>query len=321
MIINPIIPIWLMSVLCVIMLVLKRKGIFPYIRQVIIVLLLFAINLRPMLPGEGRKTGEKTMDVQVLFVIDDTISMLAEDYNGSGIRLEAVKKDCEYIINKLEGARFSVISFHNSANLLSPYTNNYEHTINTINAIYPIEDMYARGSSLNTPRELSCTTLQHAREKKSGKVILFFISDGEITNNSTLESYSELKQYVDGGAVLGYGTPEGGKMHLVSPYTGDVEEIMDNSDYPAKPALSKYDEANLQQIAGDIGIDYVHMTEQNKVDSVIDDIKNNATVTVQDDGENESTKDVEGAKDIYYFFAIPLLLILIFEAFLMLRKK
>lgn len=45
--INPIIPIWVMSLLCVLFLVLGRKGKFNYIRQVIIVALLFAINLRP----------------------------------------------------------------------------------------------------------------------------------------------------------------------------------------------------------------------------------------------------------------------------------
>ena len=45
---EPIIPIWLMAIICVVLLVIKRKGIIPYIRQIIMVLLLFAINLRPM---------------------------------------------------------------------------------------------------------------------------------------------------------------------------------------------------------------------------------------------------------------------------------
>lgn len=321
MILNPIIPIWLMVIICVAMLALKRRGLFPYIRQIIIVVLLFAINLRPMLPGEGVRTGQKVMDVQVLFVIDDTISMVAEDYNGTNTRLDAVKADCSYIVSQLEGAKFSVISFNNSANLLSPYTNNSEHTVNVINAMYPIEDMYARGSSLNTPKELTLTTLSHAKEKEAGNIVIFFISDGEITDGSKLESYAELSQYIDFGAVLGYGTPEGGKMHLVSPYNGNVEEIMDNSNYPPTPALSKYNEDNLRQIASDLGVDYVHMTKQNEIDAVINDINKNATTTIKHDEESGKSSDVDRAKDIYYYFAIPLLALLAFEALLMLRKK
>ena len=41
---HPIIPIWLMVIICVALLAIKRKGIAPYIRQVLMVLILFAIN-------------------------------------------------------------------------------------------------------------------------------------------------------------------------------------------------------------------------------------------------------------------------------------
>ncbi len=78
MIINPIIPIWLMAVICVILLFFTRKGAFNYIRQIIIIILLFAINLRIMVPNPDAQTVEKKVDV--LFVVDNTISMLAEDY-------------------------------------------------------------------------------------------------------------------------------------------------------------------------------------------------------------------------------------------------
>ena len=47
--INPILPIWLMSILCIGMLVMKRKGVWNYIRQILIVLLVFAMNLRIMI--------------------------------------------------------------------------------------------------------------------------------------------------------------------------------------------------------------------------------------------------------------------------------
>ncbi|MCM1287196.1 MAG: VWA domain-containing protein [Clostridium sp.] len=317
---RPMIPIWLMACLCVGMLFLKRKGAFAYIRQIVIVLLLFIINLRPMFPGEAVTTGEKRTNIKVLFVIDDTISMLAEDCRGTNTRLDEVKKDCEYIVSQLSGASFGVVSFHNSTTILSPYTSNTRHIVNTISAIYPLDDFYARGSSLNTPKELTLSMLKRVREKEDDKIILFFISDGEITDGSTLESYSELKDYVDGGAVLGYGTKEGGHMHVESFYEDEPIELQDTSTYPYKPAVSRLDEENLMQIAGDVGIDYIHMADIDEIAPALEKIKNMETV-VSSAGKTIKTKDIEGAREIYYYFAIPLLLLLAAEAVLAFVKK
>ena len=109
MIINPIIPIWLMAVICVGIILLKRKGIWPFIRQILIAILLFVINLRIMVPGSVEHVQKQEMNAYVLFVVDDTISMLANDYDDGRTRLEGVREDCSYIMDKLPGARFAVI--------------------------------------------------------------------------------------------------------------------------------------------------------------------------------------------------------------------
>ena len=233
---------------------------------------------------------------------------------------DEVRKDCEYIVSELSGASFGIVSFHNSATILSPYTDNSEHIVNTISAMYPLEDFYARGSSLNTPKELTLEVLKAAREKDGSKIILFFISDGEITDGSTLESYSELKDYVDGGAVLGYGTKEGGHMHAASLYDDEIVEIQDTSSYPYKPAVSKLDEENLMQLSKDVGIEYIHMTDKDKITPVLEKIKGMET-TVSTSEEIIKTKDIEGARETYYYFAIPLLLLLGAEAVLAFVKK
>lgn len=306
MIVNPIIPIWLMSIISIFLLIFKRKGLFPYIRQILMVILVFIINLRIMIPDGNVSSGTQKMDVNVLFVIDDTISMLAQDYSGGDERLTAVKEDCEYIIDELNGAKFSVISFHNVANLLSPFTYDTQFAKNTVNAIYPLEELYARGSSMNVCKDLLEETLENTANKKDGKVIVFFISDGEITNEDTLESFANLSDYVDGGAVLGYGTGKGGKMYLKSMLDDKVEALMDTSEYPYSEAVSKIDEKNLKKIASDMGIGYIHMTKQSEIDSVLKDIRNNAEIKRED-------VTTSGYKDTYYFFMIPLLLLLIYE--------
>ena len=322
MILNPIIPIWLMAVICVGLLIIKRKGVWPYIRQILMVVLLFAINLRPMFPGEQEKPDGAHMNVYALFVVDDTISMLAQDYNGKEERLAGVRADCAYIVDSLPGAKFSVISFHNSATLASPFTDNAEHIKGCVDGLYPLDGLYARGSSLNTPKDMALSTLKQAKEKGNGVVAIFFISDGEITDNSKLNSYKELAQYVDGGAVLGYGTSAGGNMYVQGPYDDEPQMIEDTSDYPYKPAVSKIDEGNLKQIATDLGVEYIHTTNIKNVDTILADLRKKAEastpVTVETDS---STINLEGAKDIYFYFAIPLFMLIIYEAIVWVRRK
>ena len=79
MIVNPIIPIWLMAIICVALLIVKRKGIRPYIRQIIIIALLFVINLRIMIATDDVKIETQDIDANILFVIDNTICMVAVD--------------------------------------------------------------------------------------------------------------------------------------------------------------------------------------------------------------------------------------------------
>lgn len=311
--INPIIPIWLMVILCVGMLFLKRRNMRAYIRQIIAVVLIFLINLRIMVPSANVSTNTQTLDTYVLFVVDDTISMLARDYDGDTERLTAVKKDCSHIIEQLDGAKFAVISFNNNANLVAPYTDNSEYANDVIDSLYPLDSLYARGTSMNVCLDVMTDTLKRAREKADGSVVVFFISDGEITNEDKLESFKAAAKYVDGGAVLGYGTKDGGNMYVKSYYTDQEELLEDTSGYPRKPAVSKIDEKNLKSIADDLGISYINMNDSTNVDPVIKKIQREAA------GDSKTGK-VKGFVDIYYIFAAMLAVLLVLD-FVDIRRK
>lgn len=311
--INPIIPIWLMAILCVGMLFLKRRNMRAYIRQIIAVVLIFLINLRIMVPSANVSTNTQTLDTYVLFVVDDTISMLARDYDGDTERLTAVKNDCSHIIEQLDGAKFAVISFNNNANLVAPYTDNSEYANDVIDSLYPLDSLYARGTSMNVCLDVMTDTLKRAREKADGSVVVFFISDGEITNEDKLESFKAAAKYVDGGAVLGYGTKDGGNMYVKSYYTDQEELLEDTSGYPRKPAVSKIDEKNLKSIADDLGISYINMNDSTNVDPVIKKIQREVT------GDSKTGK-VKGFVDIYYIFAAMLAALLVLD-FVDIRRK
>lgn len=300
----PIIPIWLMSLLCIISLILNLKRWKQNILKILIIILLFITNLRIMIPSNKLETYNNNLEV--LFVIDSTISMNALDYDDNITRLEAVKKDCNYIIEELNGASFSLITFNNSSRIITPFTIDSNITKEAIDIIEPVDELYAKGSSLNTPLETIISYLEQQKEDKEKVRIIFFISDGEITDESNLKSYKEVSKYITNGAVLGYGTKDGGYMQINDKTSGDKKYIEYYNNFKKEKAVSKIDESNLKKIANDIDVDYINMNKQSNIKNKIKEIKK----LIVSNKQNSSKANYD---DIYYIFLIPLLLLLLIE--------
>lgn len=274
--------------------------------------------------GEGSEVKTKS-NLQVVICIDDTISMVANDQDGR-TRMEAAKEDCKFIVDSLQGAKFSVLDFHNETTVLCPFTNNSDHVKSVIDSISPLSTYYAKGSSLNTPKDAIVKTLKMASQAEGNELAIFFISDGEITDDSVLESYMDAGKYVHGGAVLGYGTAQGGTMSVQHSWEEEPTEIMDYSDYPSKPAVSKIDEENLRSIARDMGVVYIHMNNERELNAVLSDLKSKLSLEVYTEEDVEETDEgqvvTRALKDNnWYFLMIPMLLALIWEAYLLMRKR
>jgi Ca-activated chloride channel family protein len=310
--INPIIPIWLMAIICVGMLCMKRRGVWNYIRQILIVLLIFTMNLRIMVFSYD--VPKKELNVDVLFVIDNSMSMLAEDFDGNGRRIDAVKEDCEYIMDMMEGCRFSVIAFGNYAYRLAPYTSDTNVVMSAINSLEGQTQYYAQGTSLNQPFPLMLDVLKKDQEQNPDRVqIVYYFSDGEITNkDEKIGSYKKASEYVTSGAVLGYGTEEGGKMRVRS-YEGDdygVPSYMKTRGDNGRKvdAISYIDEDNLKSIASDMDLEYYHVEKSTTLREVLGDITD-----FLDEYASEGKTGVEGYAETYYWFAIPLVVLLVYD--------
>ncbi|MCL1790441.1 MAG: VWA domain-containing protein [Peptococcaceae bacterium] len=313
MTINPIIPIWVMLLICAlgVFVVAKQQDNAALARRTIIIALLFIINLRIMAPV-GTDV-EVSNNLNVLFVIDTTISMLAEDYQGETQRLSAVKADCGHIVSELRGARFSIIAFDNHARRLIPYIEDEALTLETIETLQIINEEYSRGSSLNVVRDDLIQSLESAYRKKDEKRIniLFFISDGEMTNLDKLKSFTGAKKFIDGGAVLGYGTREGGYMRVVNKVTGEKEYVQDKTKTPYVHALSRIEEHNLQKIASDMGIDYIEMDQQANIAGKLKEIDQKLLT---------KSVPITTYDDIYYVFVVFLVPLLLWELIDLRRK-
>lgn len=310
MVIFPIIPIWVISIVCVLLIVIIFKYNKKSILRILMVILVFIINLRIMIPGSGSES--LSSDLDVLLVVDSTISMNALDYGNKETRLSGAKKDCENIINELEGSRFSIISFDNNAKVLVPFTYDSDIALSSIDLITPISELYARGSSLNTPYDAILDVLKSDSEDDKRSKIIFFISDGEITDESKLKSFKELSKYVSGGAVLGYGTEKGGNMKYKNKYSDEERYLMDYSGSYGM-AVSKIDEKNLKKISSDLRVDYINMNNHNNINYKLKEIKgkNNLRVTAN---------DKSSYKDIYFIFIIPLLILMVLDFYKIRRK-
>lgn len=310
MIVSPIIPILLMIPISIIFIaiIIKNKGSkITLINRILITILLFVINLRTMIPKDNIQIMSNNLDV--LFVIDNTISMIADDYGNNKTRLEAVKNDCKYIINELSGAKFSVITFNDICQIVIPYTKDANMTVEAIEAIKIAEPTYAKGSTLNIAIYNMKKTLEASEEKKDRTRVVFFISDGEITNEEKLKSFNSLKKYIYNGAVLGYGTNKGGNMKVKYSYKDEEEYLEDKTtnEYPYPKAVSKIDENNLKQIASDIGVEYIHMNKQSDIDKKIKEIKKEIQKGISEEDKKTAYED------IYYIFVIPLIVLVAFE--------
>ena len=298
----PIIPIWIMLIICIsliIYIIIKKRDLL----QILIIILLFIINLRIMIPSNNSKTIKNNLDV--LFVIDNTISMNALDYNGSNTRLSGVKEACNYIIDELNGSRFSVITFDNTSRIVTPYTYDTNITREAISIMTPINELYAKGSSIDVSLDSIMYSLKNSKKKNDNNRIIFFISDGENTSNNSIKSFKSISKYISDGAVLGYGTKKGGYMKDESEYATN-EYIMDYTGTNFGKAISKIDEKNLKEIANDMDVDYIHVTNSNDINSKIKQIKNKTKSTLE-------SNDKSSYDDIYYIFVIPLLILLFIE--------
>ncbi|MBO4863237.1 MAG: VWA domain-containing protein [Eubacterium sp.] len=315
MITKPIIPLFVVIPVLLILLVLYAIRVYKkddklifkiltMLRIIIIAVLIFLVNLRIMDKKYDSTIEMKNLDV--LFVVDTTISMWAQDYDGNDPRMEGVLKDAEYIIDELSGSNFGLIRFDNRGQILAPFTQDHETVKDAFSTIKMPDRYYAKGSSLNNSYDEMKSLLDSSNQKKERMTVLFFISDGEITDGSTLMSFKELEPLIDTGAVLGYGTDKGGRMK--DTYGGYMYDSETGGD-----ALSVIDENNLKAIANEMDIEYIHMKSTANVKYLVESIKNGSSLTVE-------KADSVSYEDTYYKYAIALLIFLALEIVLFIRR-
>lgn len=286
----------------------------PYIRQILVVLLLFVINLRPMYPSDNIEITTTKMDLNVIIVIDDTISMLGDDQPGYDTRLDKVREDVSYIVQNLPGAKFSIVCFNNNVHVMTPFTDSVNYVMNAVDSIYPLSPSYANGTNLTDCVDTIEDLAEDAEEVYgNSQLVIFFLSDGENTEDGGRDSFADIADLFVGGAVMGYGTERGGHM-LYEDHTRNLSYmVMDNRGSSSIEAVTKLDEASLREVASDLDIPYLNMTDNSALESTLTQIREGNESASQDDVK-------QGYVDFYYVFVLPLALLTAYE-FISLKRR
>lgn len=281
MTLRPLLPAWLLLLVLLPVLVLAvRQAVVGTARtrgrwwlRAGTVLAVTALGLGPSVPAvTDQQVG---VAVDVFFVVDRTGSMAAEDWSPEARpRLDGVRHDVPAIVDALPGARYSIIAWDSQASRQLPLTTDARAVRSWTQTLRQEPTGISTGSLVDRPLDALSRALTGAQERNPSHVrLVFFLSDGEQTTDGQPASFEPLAPLVDGGAVLGYGTAEGGRMRS---YDGSLEPAPDApyivDDATGTDAVSVVDEAALQAVADQLGVPYAHRTGPDDVTPLVEGI-------------------------------------------------
>lgn len=304
-----LIPLWLMLLLLVppiilsaVLLVTRPRQRWDWLRRLLILVLLGAIAIRPVTPVDGEQTHR--MNANVFFVVDRTGSMNAEDYHGTQPRLDGVRADMRRVMGMTKGARYSIIGFDSSATRQLPLTTDAGAAEAWIDTLTSEPTAYSKGSNVDRPLTTLMTGISDAKREDPGSTVLVYVlTDGENTDGKKSESFAAAAQFIDGGAVLGYGTSTGGPMKAQGGRTAG-EYITEAN---GAKGISTIDEAQLRAIAQQLGVPYVHRTDP---EAGLEETMQGIELRPVPTKRARSSRTFE---DWYWIAAIPVALLLVWE--------
>ncbi len=308
----PILTPWLFWPVAVLMLggaaflLIKGRSAARW-RYASLVLLVVLAGARPGMVGAPAQVA--TTELNVFFVVDMTPSSSAEDYNGSTPRLDGIKADILALAGELAGARFSLITFDSSAKVVLPLTTDATALATLTEILTPSSAMVSKGSSISVAKDLLAQRLAAAQEAHPERPrLVYYLGDGEQTSGASPEPFTSAAQLTDGGAVLGYGTAAGGKMRDYTFGSDKPGSYIRDKANGYKSAVSTIDETQLQAIADQLKVPYLHRESPEGISTAL--AMSAPTVASSPAG----AEDGAGRWELYWLFALAAFGIVLWEA-------
>lgn len=275
------------------------------IRAVLMTLavLCFVLALARPQWGDEKRTAQRK-GVDILFMVDTSLSMLAEDIKPN--RLEKAKFEVETFIRNLRGDRIGMVTFAGSGFLQTPLTLDHAAFLLFLEAVQ-VGFLPDPGTSLDLAIQLA---LRAFPQKELKYKALILLTDGEDHEGGIEKAIEEAKQANVRIYCIGFGTAEGEPIPLKNE---KGERSGFKKDRNGQMVLTRLNQPLLERIARETGGIYLPATPGEKeVDVLLKHLRGW--------GEQQfSEKMVVEREDQYQVFLILAMIFLVAE--MLVRRK
>ncbi len=264
----------------------------PRYKKILFLLALTSLIFAAARPQLGSKLHEeKSRGVELMFVVDVSNSMLAEDFSPN--RLDRTKYSINRLFEGMDQERAGLIAFAGEASVQLPITSDFRMARAFVDRLSP-SMVGLQGTNIG--KALDLALLSFSEQSKASKVIIL-ITDGENHEDNAIVAAERASQLGIKIFTIGIGTPEGAPISINGDFIKDSD---------GKMVVSKLGEEMLEQIAALSGGGYVRATKQDiGLESII------ATINDLEKGEFSTVKFAEYNELFQYLVALALLLLFI----------
>jgi Ca-activated chloride channel family protein len=193
--------------------------------------------MRPQARGKTETVTASQTAADVMFVLDTSRSMLAED--AAPNRLARAKAEIAQLVSRLDGHRVGLIAFAGRAALLCPLTPDrafFDTVLGTV-------DTRSAGRGGTRIGEAIKAALKGFPAGQGAKLIVL-ITDGDDQDPYTQEAAQAARDAGVKIVAVGLGSETGSTITLTDPQTGAKTTLM----YEGKPVISKLDATALKKL-------------------------------------------------------------------------
>jgi Ca-activated chloride channel family protein len=194
--------------------------------------------MRPQARGEVDITTGADTHADVMFVLDVSRSMLAED--APPYRLARAKAEIDELVDKLEDARVGLVVFAGRAVLACPLTPDRSFFSTVLSTI----DTRSAGRGGTRIGEAIKTAVA-SFPPGAGAKLMVLITDGDDQDKYSVDAAKVARDAGVKILAIGLGSETGSEITLTDPQTGAKSKLM----HDGKPVISKLDGEALRKIA------------------------------------------------------------------------
>ena len=305
---EPVLPVWVLLGVTAAIVIARvvalrqthRTPTWRWVGLTLAMLLLCVAAARPVPKSDDDAATRvaNRLAPNVFLVVDRSPDMAVADYPGGQTRMARARADLVALVDRFPDARIAVVSFGARSTLqwpLSADTWSLRPSLATFEPYASAPDAVDQTNAGAAGNMLRYLLIGARQQYPAAKNLVYYLGAGAPEAREPARDFNLPEHAVDGGAVLGYGTPAGG------PIPG------------ADVARSAVDEPVLRGIAAQIGVPYVARTGDVPLADAVPQGPTDSRDTAARSADRERT-------EFYWIPASLAALLVLVELYLVLRE-